>query len=273
MRRIEFLLGQSRISHFAVAALLSLGVASAAKAVVLLGGFQGASDPTDAGWTDLQNSDPITTDPLSSFPAAGVPGYAQSLQIVNQGLAPGFGNPASLQIQLNPTQVAALNANSYLTFTFSTLTGSATGGYNQIYNLVFNAPGYGYNNFMSGSSAATTWGVYSQSESIAGVGNSQNQSGEPNFYMYAGDPSLDSETVTVNYSSILPAIIAGGESYVQIDWQGNTGGGAAGNEIFNNVVLSTAPFGVDAVPEPVSASLIGVASLGLLARRRRTMGS
>jgi hypothetical protein len=237
---------------------------------VLLGGFQGASDPTDAGWTDLQNSDPITADPLSTFPAAGVPGYAQSLSMTYQGLAAGFGNPSSLQIQLNPAQKLALNANTYLTFTFSAPTGSATGGYNQIYNIVFNAPGYGYNNFMSGGNAAATWGVYSQSESVAGVGNSQNQSGEPNFYMYAGDPALDSETVTVNYSSILPAIIAGGESYVQIDWTGNTGGGAPGIQDFNNVVLSTAPFGADLpVPEPASIGILGLAAAGLMGRRHR----
>ena len=28
----------------------------------------------------------------------------------------------------------------------------------------------------------------------------------PNFYTYAGDPALDSEIVTINYSSVLSAI-------------------------------------------------------------------
>lgn len=259
------------IRGLAAGMLVAFGAATAAKAQVLLGGFQGASDPTDAGWTDLQSNDSITTSPNASFVAAGVPGYPLSLQMTKQGLAAGFGNPSSLQVQLTPTQIAELNVNSYLTFTFSVPTGSATAGYDQIYNLVFNAPGYGYNNFLDGGNAATTWGIYSQSESVAGVGNSQNQSGEPNFYMYAGDPALDSETVTVDYASILPAIIAGGESYVQIDWQGNTGGGAPAIQDFNNVVLSNAPFGVDvAVPEPASLGIIGLGAAALLRRRRRS---
>jgi hypothetical protein len=260
---------RSRIGSLSFAFVAILGATSVTKGQTLLGGFQGASDPTDAGWTDLQTSAPITTDSLSSFPNAGVPGYTQSLQIVNQGLSPGFGNPSSLQIQLSPTQIAAFNANSWLTFTFSATTGSATGGYNQLYNIALNATTYGYNNLVSGGNAAATWGVLSESESLAGVGNSQNQNGMPNFYLYGGDPALDSEVVTVNYSSVLPAIEAGGEGYVQIDFQGNVGGGAPGNQIFNNVVLSTAPFGVDSVPEPATLGILGLSAMGLMARRRR----
>lgn len=251
----------SRMHYFGAAMLAMVGAASAARAAVVLGAFQGASDPTDAGWSDVNNGDPITTDPNSSFPAAGVPGYALSLQESGTG---SFANPSALEIGLSPTQIAAFNANSYLTFTFSAPTGSATGGYNQIYNIAFNAPSYGYNNFMNGGNAAATWGTYSSA-----TGNtSSNQSGEPNFYLYSGDPAVFSQTVTVNYSSILPAIMAGSESYVQITFQGNTGGGAPSMQDFNNIELSAGPFGAS-VPEPVSASLIGMASLGLLARRHR----
>ena len=106
----------------------------------MIGGFQGPTDPTDAGWIDLQSSDPIATGPNASFPAAGVPGYPLSLQLTKQGLAAGFANPSSLELQFSPAQVAAFNANSYITFTFSAPTGAATGGYNQIYNIALNAP-------------------------------------------------------------------------------------------------------------------------------------
>ena len=232
----------------------------ASHAQYILGSFQGASDPTDAGWIDSNNSDPITSDPNASFVAAGVPGSPLSLQMSGAG---GFGTPSALELQFSPAQVAAFNANSWLTFTFSVAPGSATGGYNQIYNLVFNAPGYGYNNFMNGGSAATTWGTYSQAQGNTG----SNQNGEPNFYFYAGDPTLDTETVTVNYSSILSSIEAGGESYLQMTIQGNTGGGSPAIQDFNQVELSTAAFGA---PEPGTLALAGMGGvMGLLAMRRR----
>jgi len=266
MRRFELAsLRCSRVCRFGIALVLPICMASAAKAVVVLGSFQGATDPTDAGWINANNSDPITADPGSSFVADGVPGYPLSLQETFTGRAPTFAQPSYLELQFSPAQVAAFNANTYLTFTFSVPTDGATGGYSQIYNLNFNAPGIGFTNLENGGNAATTWAVTSQSEGS----NSNNQSGEPNFYFYAGEPTLFSETVTVNYTSLLPSIIAGGEGYLQLSFQGNTGGGAPSVQDFNNVVLSTAPFGVDAaVPEPVSASLIGLASLGLMARRR-----
>jgi hypothetical protein len=263
--------GRSRVPALAIAALMSLGAASAAKAQTLLGGFQGAGDATDAGWINANNSSPITADPGSSFVAAGVPGYPLSLQETFTGHAAGFGQPSYLELQFSPAQVAAFNANTYLTFTFSVPTGASTAGYNQIYNLDFNAPGIGFTAFESGSSPATTWAVTSQATGSTG----NNQSGEPNFYFYAGDPALFSETVTVDYASILPSIIAGGEGYLQLSFQGNTGGGSPSVQDFNDVVLSTQPFGSDAaLPEPATMSLVGLASLGLMARRRRSiMGS
>jgi hypothetical protein len=261
---------RSRISSLSFAFAAILGAASATKGQVLIGGFQGPTDPTDAGWIDLQSSDPIATSPNASFPAAGVPGYPLSLQLTKQGLAAGFANPSSLELQFSPAQVAAFNANSYITFTFSDPTGAATGGYNQIYNIALNAPTYGYNNLVSGGSAATTWGVLAQEQALAGDGIGDNLTGNvPNFYTYAGDPALDSEIVTINYSSVLSAIEAGGESYLQMTFQGNTGGGANPFQDFNDVVLSTAPFGVDAVPEPASIAILGLAAAGLMGRRRR----
>jgi hypothetical protein len=235
----------------------------ASHAQYVLGSFQGPGDPTDAGWIDANNSLAITADPNASFVAAGVPGYPLSLQMSGAG---GFGNPSSLELQFSAAQKAAFNANSWLTFTFSVAPGAATGGFNQIYNINFNAPGYGYNALVSGGNAAGTWGVLSQSQQLAG-GNS-NQSGEPNYYFFAGDPALDSETITVNYSSILSAIQAGGEGYLQMTFQGNTGGGSPAIQDFNQVELSQTPFAAP-VPEPGSMALAGLgAAVSLFAIRR-----
>lgn len=233
----------------------------AARAQYVLGSFQGPTDPTDVGWIDSNNNDPISADPNASFVAAGVPGDPLSLQLTGAG---SFGNPSSLELQFSPAQVAAFNANTWLTFTFSVAPGAATAGFNQIYNIAINAPGYGYNNFMNGGSAAATWGTYSQATGTT----SFNQSGEPNYYFFPGDAALDSETVTINYSSILPAIEAGGEGYLQMTFQGNTGGGSPAIQDFNNVELSTAAFG--AVPEPGTLALAGLGGImGMLAIRRR----
>jgi hypothetical protein len=235
--------------------------AISARAQYVLGSFQGAGDSTDAGWINPNTSQPITTDSDSAFVAAGVPTYAESLQITGTG---GFGQPA-LELQFSPTQVAAFNANSWITFTFSVPSGSSTAGYSQIYNLVLNAPTYGYQNFMNGGSSAATWGTYSQATGTTGF----NQSGTPNYYFYAGDAALDSETVTVNYSSALSAIEAGGESYLQMTFQGNTGGGSPLIMDFNNVELSTGPFGDAAAPEPSTIALGALGAAALLFRRRK----
>ena len=254
-----------------------LGITTAAKAQYVLGSFQGASDPTDAGWIDSNNSNPITSDPNSTFPTGVVPGYPQSLEMLPS--ASGFGDP-TLELQFSPAEAAAFNANSYLTFTMSAPTstagGAATSGYFQDYNLAFNSPtalgGTGYYNMMNGGSAAATWGTYSQAQGST----SNNQNGEPNFYFYAGAPSLFSETVTIDYAATpnfaeLMAADTGPGSYLQMSFQFNQGGFPAGVAplplYMNNVVLSTQPFGV--VPEPASLGLLGIAGLGLLRRRRQ----
>jgi hypothetical protein len=212
--------------------VLALSALSSQAQPYVLGSFQGAADPTDAGWINAQSGNPIATDPACSFPAAGVPGYTQSLDISAAGFAGDFGYP-SLQLQFSPAEVTAFNANSYITFTFSVPAGTYTGGYSQIYNLVLNAPGYGYNN-QSWANAQET-----------GSTNSD-QSGMPNYYFGGTDP-LMTQVVTFNYSSVKAAIIAGGESYLQMTFQGNQGGGAPTDWYINNVELSTQPFGVDGV--------------------------
>src|SRR5579864_3784527 len=96
-----------RIRILPFIALLSWSMA--AQAQVLLGSFQGAGDPLNAGWVNPNTGNPITSDSAMSFVAAGVPGYAQSLQVT--GTAGSFGSD-SLELQFSAAQIAAFNTNS-----------------------------------------------------------------------------------------------------------------------------------------------------------------
>ncbi|HEV2455634.1 MAG TPA: hypothetical protein VGY98_15315 [Verrucomicrobiae bacterium] len=220
-------------------ALAALVLVTTAKAQVLLGSFQGTGDPTDAGWVNPNTGHPITTDPADSFVAAGVPGYPESLQV--NGI--GFGGD-SVQLQFSPAQISAFYNNSWITFTFSVPGGTYTGGYSQIYNLALNAPGYGYNNL--------SWANAVES----GATNNTNPGSNPTYYFNNGTNSLRTMVVSINYSSVEPAIQAGiansvatnGPSYLQMTFQGNLGGGAPTNILLNSVVLSQGPFGQVAPP-------------------------
>ena len=208
--------------------IVMLSWSTAAPAQVLLGSFQGAGDPLNAGWVDPNTGKPITSDTNMSFVAAGVPGYPQSLQVMG---TPGSFGSDSLELQFSPAQIAAFNTNSWLTFTFS-VPAWTNGGYSQIYNLAFNASGYGYHNH--------SWATVMETGST----NNDSANSGPNFYFYNGVP-MRTQVVTVNYSDITNAIMTNGEGYLQMTFQGNQGGGAPAYIYMNNVVLSQTPFNVN----------------------------
>ena len=253
---------KTALIKMACLALAVIGFAAgSAQAQYVLGSFQGASDPNNAGWIDVNDNQPITSSVFASFASGVVPGYAQSLDLNVFGYEGTFGQP-TLELQFSPAEIAAFNANTLLTFTMSVPSDGATAGYWQIYNLVLNAPGFGYNNVGSGGNQAATWGAHSTATGDTG----NNQNGMPNFYFYTGVKALQTETVTFDYSSFKSAIIAGGESYLQLTFQGNQGGFTGGppDDIYlNNIYLS--------VPEPTTMSLMGagIALTGLLIRRRK----
>ncbi len=215
----------------------ALALAMTVKAQVLVGGFQGGSDPTDAGWVNANTGQPITSDPSCSFPSGVVPGYGQSLAITWPAADNGkFGYP-SLQLQFSPAQIQAFNTNSWITLTYSVATLTNTAGYSQLYNIALNAPGSGYENINQ-----TGW------TNALFTGDTNNNSAEPNYYFGSGQPALDTQVVTINYSAFTNAIIAGGESYLQMTLQGNQGGGSPTNWYINSVVLSKGPFGQASAP-------------------------
>jgi len=228
--------------------IVALGATTQAQ--VVIGSWQTS---TAEGWYNntggLSITDPSNTS-IYSFVGAGVSGYAQSLQI-NQG---GFGSTLALNLASIPADLNAFNNNHLLSFTFGVPASASTTGYSQIYTMTLNAPGYGYNNI-----------PWTSTTSINLDGSNNNQSGQPNYY-WGPAGSERSQTVTFDYSSILPAIQTGGESYLQLIFTFNNGGGAPTQMFMNNVVLSGGP-----VPEPASMTLIGLGALvgTFLVRRQK----
>ena len=230
-----------------VAVISAMTLAATAGAQVLIGGFQGAGDPTDAGWVNPHTGNPITTDPTDTFVAAGVTNYAQSLEVNGSGFGAG-----EVELQFSAAQIASFYTNSWITFTFSVPGGTYTGGYSQIFNLALNAPGYGYNN--------QAW------TNAVEMGNTNNTTPgtDPNYYFNNGANSLRTMVVSLNYSSVEAAIQAdisnsvatNGPSYLQMTFQGNNGGGAPTNIFLNQVVLSQAAFGTAPAAVPANEFLV-----------------
>lgn len=122
-------------------------------------------------------------------------------------------------------------------------------GWDQMNALVVNASGWGFNQVPFSDFTAT--------------GDQANNGNMPNFYFWG--EGFQSQTVTVDYSSLLPSITATpGSGYIELIFTGGTGGGAPNYLDFNNVVLSGGP-----VPEPSTLALIGLGAAGLFWLRRK----
>ncbi len=199
------------VTVFSLAAVSSRGQ-------VVIGSWQTGSDEGWLGANGLSITDPSNTG-IYSFVNAGVPGYAQSLQITKSG----FGGVLQDKLEYHSGEIAAFLNNHILSFTFSVPASASTAGYNQIYALNINASGYGYNNVGNGGS----W------PGFTAVGNTNNNSsgGQPNYYYYNNPPSglpLRTQTVSFDYSSILPLITATPSSgYIELTFTFNNDGAAA----------------------------------------------
>ena len=226
-----------------IAVLSSFAVAAQAQ---VIGSWQGAGDN---GWIDWGNLTSITAPanmPVPySFAAGVVPGYAQSLQLTKAG----WSQDLSIKLENTPGDMAAFLNNHLFSITWSVPAG-AGGGYEQLWGLYINASSYGFN-LQPASEVSTT-----------GSGSKSGTGGELDFW--SGSPA-QTQTITWDYSSILPSITATPSSgYIELVLTSNSGGGAPNTFYFNNAVLSGGP-----VPEPSTLALIGLGVAGLFWLRRK----
>jgi len=255
--------------HLLLIAVSAMAVATTAQANYVLGSFQGATDPTNAGWVDPHAGYVAITSSAShcSFPSGVVAGYTQSLDYNSGANAGNFGYP-EIQLGMSSAEMTAFANNNSLTFTFSAVANGSTSGAFQVYNLTFQSNGsWGYKNLCSGGSGSWATYVTSETGDIGSVQTSGNGNMEPNFYFYSGVKPVQTLTVTINYGSQKANILAGATS-LNLILQGNIYVGGTNNHAtvayFNNVYLSP-------VPEPTSMALLGmgITLTGMVIRRRR----
>jgi hypothetical protein len=154
------------------------------------------------------------------FVSGVVPGYGQSLQLSQ----PGWNQNLAIKLENIPGGMQAFLNNHLLSITWSVPAGTG-GGYEQL-GLFINAQGYGFN-LQPGSVM-----------SITGAGSLNGNTAE--LDLNAGSP-VQTQTVTWDYSSILPAITAGGAGYIELIFFSNSGGGAPGTFYFNNATFGPQP--------------------------------
>jgi PEP-CTERM motif len=225
---------QSRIQAIVLAALISLGAASAARANFVLGSFEGNSADGFGTWNGSAvvpfASD--TTGSAYSYSSYGATDGSVALDVTNpasyeQDLAYDFGVNGD---------IAQFMSNDVLSFTATApAAGAATAGYWQVYQVFLNGQGGSFSNVASSTPVV-------------------------NQYYYSGFGGA-TFNISINYDAY-KATLASNPSYLQMIIATNTGGGAPGDLYFDNFQLSQ-------VPEPASFSILGLAAAGLLSRRRR----
>ncbi len=208
-----------------------------------------ANESTGDGWINWSGGqDSVTVDPEFSFVPGAVPGYTQSLQLAHTG----WQQNLSIKLEANSPDQAYFFNNTLFSLTWSIPAGTG-GGYNQMWGLYINGGG-GYGFTLQPASEVSRTG----SGSVSGTG------GELDYWN--GSP-IQTQTLTWDYSSILPTLAADGDGpssgYVELILVSNNGSGQPNIFDFENATLSSQ------VPEPstIALGVMGVSSL--LLRRRK----
>jgi hypothetical protein len=134
-------------------------------------------------------------------------------------------------------------ANNAIEFDWVAVPNGSPSGFSQLFNIIMNSQGGGFTN-IAGSNLGTP---------------NTNQ-----FYFtgYNGN-ALHVVASYQNYkNTVLASGFPNGGGWLELGIQPNAGGGAPGQMWFDNFQLTT-------IPEPASLSVLGLASIGLVGRRRR----
>jgi PEP-CTERM motif len=248
MRRFDLMpLRRSEIRPFAIALLLSVCGASAAKASTVIGTFGGGWD----GWAEATSMGIQPAPAFGTADSAGITYYQSttgattgapgdmSLEQVIPSANSGYVTDLGFDVLAN-NDTALVMANDTISIDWTVPgAGTAAGGYEHLVNVVMNSQHGGYANL--GTSPLTTQ------------------------YYYGGGGSSPTTVygVTVNYDAYKAGMTGGTPgTYFQIEITTQSGGGAPGAMYFDNISLNT-------VPEPASFGMVGLAAAGLLKRRRR----
>lgn len=214
--------------------VVSLGVVGAAEGEVVIGDFENGSYD---GWIDWSSSQAPLVAPKFTFSnSLGVTRGSSALVLTQNG----WNQNLSIKLQdttLHPDYRAAFLANTQIQFDI-TLPASTVSGWTQIFDLALNAEGWGFTSLASAQpvpGAQWGWGP--------------------------DGGGVQQYTVTFDYSAAL-AVIPANPNYVEFILATNNDGlDTHGTYHIDNIRLSS-------IPEPAALSLVGVAGLGLMRRRK-----
>ena len=206
-------------AYLAVAILAAGSLVSAAHAAVVFGNFEdGGLD----GFGTLSNSTGVVafTAPTTGVvitPTAGTD-TTKVLDLTASGFNGGLASGATLGYDFVASgNSAAFLANDILTFNWEVPASTTTGGFAQLFNIIFNAPGFGFHN-VGGSSVSTDLNTTNQNPPYTGQLN----------------------TWSFNYDAV-KAQISANPSFLQFAIQTNNGGGSPPDFYFDNFTLSRQP--------------------------------
>ena len=245
--------GFRRMAIAAVAGAVVLAAAggSAVASVVFgdfetgtVGVFGSLTNPGVGPWTPPVNGAVITA-PASSGALTG----SKVLELTGSASF-NFGQSSGAALGydfLGGGMRSAFLANNQIEFDWLPVPNGSSAGFSQLYNVILNSQGGGF-------------------ATVDGYGGGNANMNQFYFTGYTGNV----HHIVVNYDAYKSTILASANpdagGWLQFGVQPNAGGGAPADMYFDNFTLSTAA----PTPEPASIGLLGIAGLGLLARRRRT---